>query len=97
MTVLEENHHSFLIVEHNPMFYEDAEEMVEYMAQALKQTSREATILLYAPALDPLPAEDNRIGRPGVLHLQQAGSGKKRAKVETKMPGNVASILKRWI
>jgi DNA polymerase I len=97
MTVLEENHHSFLIVEHNPMLYEDAEEMVEYMAQALKQTSREATILLYAPALDPLPAEDNRIGRPGVLHLRQAGSGKKRAKVETKMPGNVASILKRWI
>jgi hypothetical protein len=27
--------------------------MVEYLAQALRQTSREATILLYAPALDP--------------------------------------------
>jgi hypothetical protein len=27
--------------------------MVEYLGQALKQTSREATILLYAPALDP--------------------------------------------
>ena len=27
--------------------------MVEYLAQALKQTSREATVLLYAPALDP--------------------------------------------
>jgi hypothetical protein len=27
--------------------------MVEHLAQALKQTSREATILLYAPALDP--------------------------------------------
>jgi hypothetical protein len=26
---------------------------VEYVAQALKQTSREAIILLYAPALDP--------------------------------------------
>jgi hypothetical protein len=32
------DHHSFLIV--------------VYMASALKQTSREATILLYAPALD---------------------------------------------
>jgi DNA polymerase I len=54
MTILEENHHSFLIVEHDPMLYEDAERrMVEYVAQALKQTSREATILLYAPALDP--------------------------------------------
>ena len=53
MTILEENHHSFLIVEHDPMLYEDAKEMVEYVAQALKQTSREATILLYSPALDP--------------------------------------------
>ena len=52
MTILEENHHIFLIVEHDPMLYEDAGEMVEYLAQALKQTSREATILLYAPALD---------------------------------------------
>ncbi|MHB8117989.1 MAG: hypothetical protein ACYDHX_04575 [Methanothrix sp.] len=53
MTILQENHHSFLIVEHDPMLYEDAEEMVEYVAQALNQTSREVTILLYAPALDP--------------------------------------------
>jgi DNA polymerase I len=53
MTILEENHHSFLIVEHDPLLYEDAKEMVEYVAQALKQTSREATVLLYAPALDP--------------------------------------------
>ncbi|MCX6678705.1 MAG: hypothetical protein NTU95_12300 [Methanothrix sp.] len=50
---LEENHHSFLIVEHDPLLYEDAGEMVEYLAQALRQTSRDATILLYAPALDP--------------------------------------------
>lgn len=28
----------------------------EDLAQALKQTSREATILLYAPVLDPLHA-----------------------------------------
>ena len=53
MTILEENHHSFLIVEHDPLLYEDSQEMVGYLAQALKQTSREATILLYAPALDP--------------------------------------------
>jgi uncharacterized coiled-coil protein SlyX len=53
MTILEENHHSFMIVEHDPLLYEDAKEMVEYVAQALRQTSREATVLLYAPALDP--------------------------------------------
>jgi hypothetical protein len=35
------------------LLYEDAGKMVEYLAQALRQTSREATILLYAPALDP--------------------------------------------
>jgi hypothetical protein len=53
MIILEENHHSFLIVEHDPLLYEDAGQMVEYVAQHLKQTSREATVLLYAPALDP--------------------------------------------
>ena len=70
MTIPEENHHCFLIVEHDPLLYEDAGEMVEYLAQALKQTSREATILLYALAVEPAPAEDGRAGRPGVLHLQ---------------------------
>ncbi len=30
MTILEENHHSFLIVEYDPLLYEDAREMVEY-------------------------------------------------------------------
>ena len=38
MTILEENHHSFLIVEHDPLLYEDAGEMVEYLARTLKQT-----------------------------------------------------------
>jgi len=50
MTILDENHHSFLILEHDPLLYEDASEMVEYIAQHLRQTSREATVLLYAPA-----------------------------------------------
>jgi len=40
MTILEENYHSFLIIEHDPLLYEDAEETVEYLAQALRQTSR---------------------------------------------------------
>jgi hypothetical protein len=50
MTILQENHHSFLIVEHDPLLYEDSQEMVGYLAQAFKQTSREATVLLYIPA-----------------------------------------------
>ena len=52
MTILEENHHSFLIIEHDPLLYEDASEMVEYVAQHLKQTSREATVLVYLPTMD---------------------------------------------
>ena len=51
-TILEENHHSFLIVEHNPRLYERARDMAGHVAQAMKQASREATILLYAPVLD---------------------------------------------
>jgi hypothetical protein len=39
-------------VEHDPLPYEDADEIVEYMARALKQTSRETTILFYAPSFD---------------------------------------------
>lgn len=52
MTILEENHHTVLIVEHDPLLYEDTSEMVEYIAQNLQQTSREATVLLYSPASD---------------------------------------------
>jgi hypothetical protein len=61
MTILQENHHSFLIVEHDPMLYEDAEQMVGYVGQALKQTSREATILSMRLRWIPT-AEDDRIG-----------------------------------
>jgi DNA polymerase I len=54
-------------VEHDPLLYEDAGEMVEYLAQALKQTSREATILLYSPALDPHLQKMTELGRSSVL------------------------------
>jgi len=49
-TILEENHHPFLIVEHRA--YERARDMAGQVAQAMKQASREATILLSVPALD---------------------------------------------
>jgi hypothetical protein len=89
MTILEENLHSFLIVEHDPMLYEDAKQMVEYVGQALKHTSREATILLYSPGAGSPPADNNRVGRPGVLHLRRGEStGEGRA----KMPGDQATL-----
>ncbi len=98
MTILEENHHSFLIVEHDPLLYEDAGEMVEYLAQALKQTSREATILLYAPALDPhLQKMTELADRVFCIYSEQAPA--KGRKAEAKMPGaqsNAGGILMRW-
>jgi DNA polymerase I len=76
-TILEENHHSFLIVEHDPLLYEGAKEMVDYLAQALKQTSREATVLLYAPAMDPhLQKITELADRVFSIYDEQAGQRK---------------------
>jgi hypothetical protein len=36
-----------------PCRIKDASEMVKCVAQHLRQTSREATVLVYSPALDP--------------------------------------------
>jgi hypothetical protein len=44
--------------------------MVEYLAQALMQTSREATILLYSPALDTHLQKMTELTNLGVLHLR---------------------------
>jgi hypothetical protein len=91
LTVLEENHHSFLIIEHDPMLYEDAKEMVEYVAQALKQTSREATILLYSPTLDPHLQKMTELA-DRVFCFYEMPKVKSRSKVESKMPGNQATL-----
>ena len=53
MTILEEAHHSLIFVEHDPMLYEDAQEMAEYVSQALKEAAKDAAVLLYAPGADP--------------------------------------------
>ena len=74
-------------MEHDPLLYEDAEKrMVEYLAQALRQTSREATILLYAPALDPhLQKLTELADRVFCIYGEQAPA--KTRKAEAKMPG----------
>jgi len=51
-TILEENHHPFLVVERHPLLYERTRDMAGRVAQAMKQASTEATILLYASMLD---------------------------------------------
>ena len=54
MTILEEACHSLIIVENDPMLYEDSTQLVEYISQALKQAAHEATVLLYSPRRNPL-------------------------------------------
>jgi hypothetical protein len=44
--LLEEAYHSLIIIEHDPILYEDSSEMVEYIAQAMKQASHEARVPL---------------------------------------------------
>ena len=91
MTILQENHHSFLIVEHDPLLYEDAKEMVEYVAQHLRQTSRETTVLLYVPSLDPHLQEMTELAdRVFCIYSEQAPA--KGRKAETKMPGAQATL-----
>ena len=53
MTILEEAHHSLIIVEHDPLLYEDGQEMTEYISQAMRGAAKDATVLLYAPGADP--------------------------------------------
>lgn len=93
MTILEENHHSFLIVEHDPLLYEEAKEMIEYVAQAMKQTSREATILLYSPALDPhLQKLAELADRVFCFYEMPKAPAKSRAKHDPKMQGAQATL-----
>ena len=53
MTILEEAHHSLILIEHDPLLYEDAREMTEYVSHALSDAAKEAAVLLYAPGIDP--------------------------------------------
>lgn len=93
MTILEENHHSFLIIEHDPSLYEDAGEMVEYLAEALRQTSRGATILLYSLALDPhLEKMAELADRVFCFYEMPKTPARGRTKAEPKMAGSQATL-----
>ena len=41
-----------IIIEHDPLLYEDAQGMVEYVSQGLHDAAKEATLLLYSPGTD---------------------------------------------
>lgn len=92
MTILEENHHSFLIVEHDPLLYEDAAEMIEYVALHMRQTSREATVLLYSPAMDPYLEKMTPLAdRVFCFYEMPKAPAKSRAKAEV-IPGSQATL-----
>jgi DNA polymerase I len=93
MTILEENHHTFLILEHDSMLYEDADHMIEYVAQHMRQTSREATVLLYSPALDPhLEKMTSLADRVFSFYEMPKAPAKSRAKAGV-MPGSQATLV----
>lgn len=52
MTILEEPRHSLIVIEHDPLFYEDAQEIMEYVSQGLHDAAKEAAVLLYSPGTD---------------------------------------------
>ncbi len=53
MTILEENRHTIMIIEHDPLLYEDAREITEYVSHSMREASNNATVLLYVPEPDP--------------------------------------------
>jgi hypothetical protein len=85
-----------LIVEHDPLLYEDAKQMVEYVGQALKQTFREATILLYSPALDPHLQTITELADRVFLHIRRRESTGERAGEDARRPGHLGGVLMRW-
>ena len=91
MTILDENHHNFRILDHDPLLYEDAAEMVEYIAQHLRQTSREATVLLYAPSMDSYLEKMTPLADRVFYEMPKAPT-RSRAKAEPRMPRSQANL-----
>jgi len=52
LSILDDAHQTFVFLEHDPSLFAESEEMVEYASIALKELSRESTVVLYAPAFD---------------------------------------------
>ncbi len=70
MTILEDAHHSLILIEHDPLLYEDAREMTEYVSHALCDAAKEAAVLLYAPGIDPF-FEDLVQNADRVFHFEE--------------------------
>ena len=86
MTIQEENHHSFLILEQDPMLNEeDGGEMVELHDSGPEADLTGATILLYSPPLDPhLHKMTDLANRMFCIYSEQARG---RTKAKARMSG----------
>ncbi len=57
LTVLEEARHTLVIVEHDPLLYEDAGDMMETITRSMRDAARGACLLLYSQNFDPFLEE----------------------------------------
>jgi hypothetical protein len=51
-TILEEGRHTLIIIEHDPLFCDDAAGMIDLASQAMSDAAKEAAVLLYSPGID---------------------------------------------
>jgi DNA polymerase I len=86
LTVLEENHHTLLIIEHDPMLYQDEPSLQEYISKALREVASQgrAIVLLYSAAMDrsleEISAVADRLFSFNVVEKQTAARRPSRAK-----------------
>lgn len=52
LSVIKEAAHTIILVEHDPMLFEGAENMVTPVSMALKDAGRDALLILYTPVID---------------------------------------------
>jgi hypothetical protein len=52
MTILKEARHTLIIIEHDPLLYEDAAGMIDLLSQETSNATKEAAVLLYSPGSD---------------------------------------------
>ena len=85
MTILEEARHSLIIIEHDPMLYEDAQRMVEYVSQGLHDAAKEAAVLLYSPGTDTFLEDMTRNADSILLRLGSRARTKLISKAYQKL------------